>query len=108
MGQLDNLFSEAIVNAAYSPDVWGDSILYNGIKIIAVVDLPVESTGPIETGLIKRVVNVKKSDISTVPREGDQVQISFNPEESTGDYWNVAKVITLPLEYEIHFTRYIG
>lgn len=87
----------------------GDSIFYDGELVTAIVSDLEESSGPIETGVVKKIVSIRKLEVPHQPREGDEVLLDFDPENpSDGDYWTVKKVGDSWHEYQIHFERYVG
>ena len=109
MGRLMDQFSKDLDKAFYDTDAFAEIIYYDGEEITAVVMDPEEIGGPVETGLIKKIVNVRKKDISRPPLVGDQVQLTLNTDlVDDGEFWEVSRVRALAHEYEIYFERYVG
>lgn len=110
-----NTFKEQMLDdldVFFDTTAFAENIVYNGQSLVAIVSDPEEVPGSVqfgheEPGVMKKTVCVRKSDLASAPREGDEVSLALE-KEAEACWWRVSRVKELWYEYRIQFERYSG
>ena len=93
----------------YGDDGTSRLIDWDGERIPGLVSDVDAVPGDAEAGIERKMISVRKADINVKPVPGDEILLNLDfGTVDDGDYWAVAKVRDMALEYDIYFTRYVS
>ena len=82
-------------------------IEWDGERIPAMVSDAEAVAGPLETGLERKMISLRQTDLAVQPEPGDQVSVNLAPKiRRHPDFWEIEKVLDLSGEYDITIYRY--
>jgi len=109
MTSLNDIQASELNFNQYGADGTDRLIVWDGDRIPGLVSEVESKSGEFESGIERKLVSVRKSDIRVKPEADDEVRLSLDYlKVDDGEYWHVEKVRELELEYDVYFYRNVS